>query len=191
MSFPEGVMIHPLALVESDQIGVGTRIWAFAHVCRGAIIGQGCNLCDHTYVEGGATLGNGVTLKNQVAVWDGVTLEDDVFAGPNVTFTNVRVPRAFIKTPPDQFAKTVITRGATLGAGSVIVCGNRVGRYALVGAGAVVTHAVPDYGLVWGNPARLIGYVCKCGLRLGDDLTCTCGQIFQKNGEGILIPIEK
>lgn len=172
---------HPAALVESDQIGAGTRIWAFAHVLSGAVIGRDCNIGDHCYIEGGVVLGDAVVVKNGVSIWDGVTLEDRVFAGPNVAFTNDRVPRA--KTPRPEWDRTLVRAGASLGANATILPGITIGRHALIGAGAVVTRDVPDYALMLGNPARLAGHVCRCGERLtfaGPDATCHCGHRYRK-----------
>lgn len=166
---------HPMALVESDDIGVGTRVWAFAHIMKGAQIGAECNICDHAFVESHVRIGNHVTIKNGVAIWDGVTLEDFVFVGPNVTFTNDKNPRAAIKKTREQFLPTLVRNGASLGANCTIVCGVTIGRYSFVGAGTVVTKDVPNYGLVVGNPARMIGYICECGERLPSTLVCTCG----------------
>lgn len=170
------VFVHPRGLCESDQVGPGTRVWAFAHVLAGARVGAGCNICDGAFVEGGAVLGDNVTVKNGTLIFDGVTLADDVFCGPNVLFTNDLRPRAAIKRGREEFLPTVVGRGATLGAGAVVVCGTTVGEYAFVAAGAVVTRDVPAYGFVAGNPARRRGWVCACGERLPDSLTCThCG----------------
>lgn len=149
----EPPFVHERALVESEVIGPGTRIWAFAHVMDGARIGAGCNICDHTYVEGGAVLGDRVTIKSGVYVWDGVTLEDDVFVGPQATFTNDRFPRS---RAPFRCQATTVARGASLGAGCVLLPGVRVGERAMVGAGAVVTADVPDDAVVVGNPARVV-----------------------------------
>jgi UDP-2-acetamido-3-amino-2,3-dideoxy-glucuronate N-acetyltransferase len=145
--------IHERALVESPWIGEGTRVWAFAHVMPGARIGADCNLCDHTYVEGGAVLGDRVTIKSGVYVWDGVTLEDDVFVGPQATFTNDPFPRSRV---PFACIPTTVGRGASLGAGCVLLPGIRVGERAMVGAGAVLTADVPDDAVVVGNPARIV-----------------------------------
>jgi len=143
--------IHPLAVVQSDQIGAGTRIWQFAIVLEGARIGRDCNLNAHTLVEGGAIIGDRVTLKCGVYVWDGVVLENDVFCGPNATFTNDKVPRS--KIYHGSFPKTLVKRGASIGAGAVILPGLIIGEEALIGAGAVVTRDVPDGMVVVGNPA--------------------------------------
>ena len=156
------VFSHPQALVESTSIGKGTKIFAFSHVMKGAVIGEACKIADGVFVETGAVVGNRVTIKNGISLWDGVTIEDDVFLGPHAIFTNVAKPRAFLKRKPEEFGKTLVKAGATLGAGVVIVCGHTVGAYAFVAAGAVVTRDVPDYGLVKGNPARLAAFVCKC-----------------------------
>lgn len=166
---------HPQALVESQEIGEGTRVWAFAHVMLGARVGARCNLGDHAFVESGVVLGDNVTVKNGVAIWDGVTAENNVFIGPNVVFTNDRNPRAAVKKSREQLSPTRLCEGATLGANVTVVCGITVGRHAFAGAGAVLTHDVPDHALVLGNPARIAGYVCECGERLPDSLVCACG----------------
>lgn len=157
---------HPLALVESDDIGNGTRIWAFAHVMSGARVGKDCNLCDHCFVESGATLGDHVTVKNGVCIWDRVSIGDFVFVGPNAVFTNDPNPRAAIKKNRDQLAETVVREHATIGANATIVCGVEIGRYAFVGAGAVIIRPVLDFALMVGNPARHIGWMCACGHKL-------------------------
>jgi acetyltransferase-like isoleucine patch superfamily enzyme len=175
--------IHPAALVETDAIGSGTRVWAFAHVMAGASIGRHCNVGDHAFVESGASIGNNVTLKNQVCVWEGVTLEDDVFVGPRVTFTNDRHPRSprmaqvgeRYKRRENWLLPTVVERGASIGASATILPGIRVGRYSMVAAGALVTADVPPFALVLGVPARRVGDVCRCGQKLaGSYLTTNC-----------------
>ena len=154
----EKPLIHPQAIVEPGAVlGAGTRVWAFAHVLPGARIGKDCNLCDHTFIENDVVIGNSVTIKCGVYIWDGIELQDFVFVGPNVTFTNDKFPRS--KQYPEQFARTVICRGASLGAGAVILPGLRIGEQAMVGAGAVVTRDVPPNAIVTGNPARIVGYV--------------------------------
>ncbi len=151
------VYVHPQGICESETVGPGTRVWAFAHVLAGARIGADCNICDHAFVENDVVIGDRVTIKSGVQVWDGLRLGDDVFVGPNVTFTNDRFPRS--KQYPESFEVTVIGPGASLGGGSVILPGVRVGRRAMVGAGAVVTRDVPANAVVVGNPARIVGYV--------------------------------
>ena len=156
MSTPASFHQHPNALVESDAIGARTRIWAFAHVLPGARIGEDCNICDGVFVEGKAVIGDRVTVKCGVQVWDGVELEDDVFVGPNVTFTNDRFPRS--RAYPDAFLRTLVCRGASIGANATILPGLTIGRRAMVGAGAVVTKNVPANAIVVGSPAVITGY---------------------------------
>jgi UDP-2-acetamido-3-amino-2,3-dideoxy-glucuronate N-acetyltransferase len=175
-----GVLVHPYGLCESTEVGEGTRVWAFAHVLPGAVIGADCNICDHAFIEGGARLGSRVTVKNAVLVWDGVTLEDDVFVGPNVLFTNDLRPRATVRKRPDELLPTVVRRGASLGAGVVVVCGTTIGESALVAAGSVVVRDVPAHALVVGNPGRRVGWVCTCGESLNGDLRCRCGQAYEQ-----------
>ncbi len=148
---------HPQAIVESAKIGKGTRIWAFAHVLPGAVIGDDCNLCDHTFIENDVSVGHRVTVKCGVQLWDGITIEDDVFIGPNVTFTNDPFPRS--KQYPAAFSRTLVRKGASIGANATILPGLSIGQYAMIGAGAVVTKDVPAYAIVVGNPARISGYV--------------------------------
>ncbi len=166
---------HPTALVESERIGDGTRIWAFAHVLKGAVIGADCNIGDHCFVEDGVVIGDDVVVKNGVALWQGITLQDRVFIGPNVAFTNDLFPRA--KIYHDEYARTLIGKGASVGANATLLCGITIGEYALIGAGAVVTRNVPDFALVYGNPARQRGWVCMCGNPLpplqNNGVTCT------------------
>lgn len=151
-------VIHPLGVVDKGaRIGAGTRVWAFAHVVSGARIGRDCNLCDHTFIEGGVRIGDRVTIKSGVYLWDGVTLEDDVFVGPCAAFTNDKFPRS--RQRPSSYLKTVVGQGASIGANATILPGIRIGKQAMVGAGAVVTRDVPAYAVVKGNPARIFGYV--------------------------------
>ncbi len=149
----ESPFIHERALVESDAIGPGTRVWAFAHVMPGAVIGADCNVCDHTYVEGHVVVGDRVTIKSGVYLWDGLRIEDDVFIGPQATFTNDAFPRS---RQPFACPTTTVRRGASIGAGAVILPGLTIGERAMVGAGAVVTKDVPDHAVVVGNPARVV-----------------------------------
>jgi acetyltransferase-like isoleucine patch superfamily enzyme/dTDP-4-dehydrorhamnose 3,5-epimerase-like enzyme len=149
--------LHPNGLCESSSIGPRTRIWAFAHVLPGARIGADCNICDGVFVENDVVVGDRVTVKCGVQLWDGVALEDDVFVGPNATFTNDPRPRS--KHRPDAFARTVVRRGASIGANATILPGLEIGEQAMVGAGAVVTRSVPPFAIAVGNPARIVGYV--------------------------------
>lgn len=150
-------VIHEKAICESVHVGERTRIWAFAHVLPGARIGADCNICDGVFIENDVVVGDRVTVKCGVQLWDGVSLSDDVFVGPNVTFTNDPFPRS--KQPPEAFSRTVVAEGASIGGGATLLPGVRIGRRALVGAGAVVTRDVPPNAIVAGNPARIIGYV--------------------------------
>jgi len=142
--------------VESPSIGVGTRVWAFAHILPGAVIGSECNLCDHTFIENDVRIGDRVTIKCGVQIWDGVWLEDDVFVGPNVTFSNDSHPRS--RQRPAAFERTLVKRGASIGANATILPGTTIGERAMIGAGAVVTRDVPPLAIVTGNPARIVGY---------------------------------
>jgi UDP-2-acetamido-3-amino-2,3-dideoxy-glucuronate N-acetyltransferase len=149
--------IHPQALCESTSIGAETRIWAFAHVLPKAIIGKECNICDHVFIENEVFVGNRVTIKSGVQLWDGIEVEDDVFIGPNATFTNDRFPRS--KVYPEQFLKIKLCKGSSIGANATILPGLVIGANAMVGAGAVVTKDVPPNTIVVGNPAKIVGYV--------------------------------
>jgi UDP-2-acetamido-3-amino-2,3-dideoxy-glucuronate N-acetyltransferase len=148
--------MHEKAIVESKSIGLGTRIWAFSHILPGAVIGSGCNICDHTFIENDVIVGDRVTIKNGVQLWDGIRIEDDVFIGPNATFANDLLPRN--KRSPEKFEITKVRRGASIGASATIFAGIVIGQYAMVGAGAVVTNNVPPHAIVVGNPARIMGY---------------------------------
>lgn len=160
------VQVHPTAIIDAGaSIGAGTRIWHWVHVCSGAVIGKACSLGQNVFVGNRVRIGNNVRIQNNVSVYDNVTLEDDVFCGPSMVFTNVYNPRSAVPRK-DEYRDTLVRRGATLGANCTIVCGVTIGRYAFVGAGAVVTHDVPDYALMVGVPARQIGWMSEFGERL-------------------------
>lgn len=157
---------HPSAEVSNKaMIGQGTVIWQYCVIQDDVVIGSGCNIGLNVFIENGVRIGKGVKIKNNVSIYTGVVCEDDVFLGPNCVFTNVINPRSFINKKK-EYKNTYIKRGATIGANATIVCGNEIGRFAMVGAGTVVTKDVSDYELVVGNPAKVIGYVCQCGCRL-------------------------
>jgi UDP-2-acetamido-3-amino-2,3-dideoxy-glucuronate N-acetyltransferase len=160
------VNIHESSLVEKpSKIGAGSKVWHFAHIMPGVVIGKNCNIGQNVFIAGGVKIGNGVKIQNNVSVYEGVELEDDVFCGPSCVFTNVINPRSFISRKND-YRRTLVKKGASIGANATIICGNTVGQYAFIGAGAVVTHDVPDYSMVYGNPARRQGWVCRCGVKL-------------------------
>jgi UDP-2-acetamido-3-amino-2,3-dideoxy-glucuronate N-acetyltransferase len=186
--------LHPQALVEAEEIGPGTRVWAFAHVLPGVRIGTDCNICDHAFIETDVVLGNNVTVKNGVAIWQGVTVEDNVFLGPNCVLTNDRNPRAYIRKSGAALQTTLIRANATVGANATILCGITIGQYAFIGAGAVVLHTVPDFALMAGNPARQVGWMCRCARRLplsapaglNSSTTCPeCQAQFRVTGTGL------
>jgi len=186
MARDPSVFVHPLALCESDDVGPRTRIWAFAHVLAGARVGADCNVGDHAFVEGGAVVGDGVTIKNGVLLWSGVTVEDGVFLGPGAVFTNDAGPRAPYPKGPAGWRPTLVRRGATVGANATVLSGLTIGRWAMVGAGAVVTADVADHALVVGNPARQAGWACACGRTLPEGLACECGRSYRLTGAGTL-----
>jgi acetyltransferase-like isoleucine patch superfamily enzyme len=192
----ERVYVHPTAIVETEQVGRGTRIWAFVHILKGASIGENCNVGDHCFIESGVNVGNNVTIKNGNMIWDGVTLEDGVFVGPQVFFTNDRYPRSpRLPQAKGRYSSTewllctLVRQGASLGAGATILAGTTIGEFSMIGAGAVVTADVPAYALVVGNPARMQGWVCQCGqpLRFGKRVaSCDhCGLTFVKHGDSV------
>jgi UDP-2-acetamido-3-amino-2,3-dideoxy-glucuronate N-acetyltransferase len=150
---------------EGAVIGEDTKIWHFSHVMSGSRIGRGCNIGQNVVISPDVVIGDNVKIQNNVSIYTGVTLEDDVFCGPSMVFTNVINPRSHISRK-HEYQKTTVKRGASLGANSTIVCGHDIGRYAFVGAGTVVTRDVPDYALVVGNPGRIVGWVCQCGVKL-------------------------
>jgi len=186
-----GYFVHPTSIIESPSaIGDGTRIWHFSHIMPHTTIGKNCTIGQNIFVGENVIIGNNVKIENNVSVFDGVTLEDDVFCGPACVFTNVKSPRSRI-SQRGKYTPTLVKKGATIGANATIVCGNTIGSYAFIGAGAVVTRDIPDYALVYGNPARIKGWVCECGTKLNfqDNKTkCTqCDKTYeQKSAEQII-----
>jgi acetyltransferase-like isoleucine patch superfamily enzyme len=178
--------IHPRAIVESSNIGRGTKIWAFSHVAEKAVIGENCNIGEGCYIENNVVIGNNVVVKNNIAIWDGVTIEDDVFLGPNVVLTNDLYPRA--KVFHADPIKTLIKKGASIGANSTIICGITIGEYAMIGAGSVVSKDVRAFSLVYGNPARFISWICACTekLNINDQIECKCGRKYRKKDDYII-----
>jgi UDP-2-acetamido-3-amino-2,3-dideoxy-glucuronate N-acetyltransferase len=188
------VSVHPAAVVhesayvdEGATIGEGTKVWHFCHVLGGAVIGDRCTLGQNVVVMNGTRIGNNVKLQNNVSVYEGVVLEDDVFCGPSMVFTNVMNPRSHVSRR-NEYQRTLVRRGATIGANATIVCGTTLGEYAFVGAGAVVASDVPDYALMVGVPARRIGWMCQCGERLpdsGSGRCAACGSSYEPTADGI------
>ena len=180
------IRIHESASVSNEaKIGDGTVIWQHCIIQDDVVIGENCVIGANVFIEKGVRIGNGVKIKNNIALYTGVVIEDDVFVGPNAVFTNVINPRAFIQRK-HEFRDTVVRKGATIGANATLICGHTIGRYAMVGAGTVVAHDVPDHVLVVGNPDHFAGFVCECGCRLDQDLCCSeCGKQYQVVDEKI------
>ena len=184
--------VHESGYVDEPcLIGPGTKIWHFTHVMKNSRIGERCNIGQNVVISPDVVIGNNVKIQNNVSVYTGCILEDDVFCGPSMVFTNVVNPRSHV-TRKDEYKTTLVRRGASLGANCTVVCGTTIGRYAFVGAGSVVTRDVPDYALVYGNPARLRGWMCACGVALefgGDSKSqgkCSaCGAAYIKSGEQV------
>lgn len=183
--------VHESSYVDEGAIiGEGTKVWHFSHVMSGAIVGKRCSLGQNVNIGGKARIGDSVKIQNNVSIYDDVLIEDEVFCGPSCVFTNVINPRAFIERK-QEYRKTVVKRGASIGANATIVCGAILGEYCLVGAGAVVTKDVPPHALVFGSPAMIRGWVCRCGVKLGDDMKCPdCKSVYmRKNGELVEVGI--
>ena len=186
MTTKNDFFVHESSYVDEPcSIGTGTRIWHFSHIMKDSRIGENCNIGQNVVISPRCVVGSNVKIQNNVSVYTGVILEDDVFCGPSMVFTNVINPRSHVERK-DEYKQTLVKRGASIGANATIVCGNTIGRYAFIGAGAVVTRDVPDYAVVYGSPARVRGWVCDCGLALEFDETttsCSCGKSYSKDGQ--------
>lgn len=182
--------VHESSYVDEPcVIGAGTKIWHFCHIMKNCKIGERCNVGQNVVISPDVVLGSNVKIQNNVSIYTGCILEDDVFCGPSMVFTNVVNPRSHV-IRRDEYKRTLVKKGASLGANSTIVCGITIGRYAFIGAGAVVTRDVPDYALVYGSPARLQGWMCACGIKLdfagGETATCTvCGAGYRKKDQAV------
>ena len=185
--------VHESSYVdEGAEIGAGTKIWHFCHVMPRARIGRNCNIGQNVFVASDVLIGNNVKIQNNVSIYTGVVIEDDVFLGPSIVFTNIANPRSHVSRR-DEYQTTLVRKGASIGANATVVCGVILGRYAFIGAGAVVTRDVPDYALVYGNPARVQGWMCHCGIKLhfepeGNEerATCeSCGTRYIKRAEAV------
>ena len=179
--------VHETSVVDDGvTIGEGTKIWHFCHVQTGAQIGKGCSLGQNVNVANNVKIGNGVKIQNNVSVYEGVELEDYVFCGPSAVFTNDLTPRAKYPKGSAAYKKTLVKQGASIGANATVVCGHTVGKWALIGAGAVVATNVPDHALMLGVPAKQAGWVCECGERLGKTLECSvCGRKYDETATGL------
>jgi UDP-2-acetamido-3-amino-2,3-dideoxy-glucuronate N-acetyltransferase len=195
-STKSGYFVHESSYVDDGcRIGAGTKVWHFSHIMSGSTIGEDCNIGQNVVVSPSVTIGNNVKIQNNVSLYTGVILEDDVFCGPSMVFTNVINPRSHVSRK-HEYQRTLVGRGASLGANCTVVCGHTIGRYAFVGAGAVVVKDIPDYALVVGNPGRIVGWMCECGVKLASTAavpakaTCrSCAQTYIATAEGCLRPI--
>ncbi len=194
MSIATDAFVHESAYVdEGATIGTGTKVWHFCHVLGGTVIGARCSLGQNVVVMNGTRIGDNVKIQNNVSIYEGVELEDDVFCGPSMVFTNVINPRSHVSRK-DEYKRTLVKRGASIGANATIVCGSTLGEYAFIGAGAVVAKDVPAYALMVGVPARRIGWMCQCGERLPDSGTggcAACGATYRASGTGADVVIEQ
>ena len=178
--------VHPTSIVDEDvQIGAGTKIWHFCHIQSGARIGKNCSFGQNVNVSNRVVIGNGVKVQNNVSIYEGVELGDYVFCGPSCVFTNDLTPRAKYPKGSAGYKKTVVEEGASIGANATVVCGHTVGKWAMIGAGAVVASDVPAYALMLGVPARQAGWVCECGKILRDGLACSCGRKYRETEAGL------
>lgn len=175
--------IGDFSKIATKNIGKDTRIWNYVNILDDVKIGNDCNICDYCYIESGVVIGNNVTIKSHISIWTGIEIEDDVFLGPNVVFTNDLTPRS---KQPVVFKKTLIKKGASIGANSTILCGITIGEYAMTGIGSVVTRDIPGFSLAYGNPAKVVSNICKCGkekLRFDNStrVQCSCGLSYKKS----------
>jgi len=194
MMSDQDFFVHESSYVdEGCVIGTDTRIWHFCHIMAPSTIGERCNIGQNVVISPRVVVGDNVKIQNNVSVYTGVTLEDDVFCGPSMVFTNVINPRSHVPRK-DEFKDTLVRRGASIGANATVLCGVTLGRYSFVGAASVITRDVPDYGLVFGNPGRLKGWMCVCGLRLPlgvsadkeEDAHCSCGREYRRTGSDVV-----
>jgi UDP-2-acetamido-3-amino-2,3-dideoxy-glucuronate N-acetyltransferase len=196
MSEPVPYFVHESSYVDDGcTIGAGTKIWHFSHIMSGAVLGERCNIGQNVVISPDVVLGNNVKVQNNVSIYTGVILEDDVFCGPSMVFTNVINPRSHV-VRKHEYQQTRVGKGASLGANCTVVCGHDIGRFAFVGAGAVVTKTIPDYALVVGNPGRIVGWVCECGIKLAASATppssarcAACGTRYATARDGSLRPV--
>lgn len=181
------LFVHPSSFIDSDvEIGTGTQIWHFCHVQSGARIGEHCSLGQNVNISNNVSIGNGVKIQNNVSIYEGVELEDYVFCGPSCVFTNDLTPRSKFPKGRAGYKKTLVKKGASIGANATIVCGHTIGKWAMIGAGAVVVSDVPNYALMLGVPARRTGWVCECGVVLKEDLYCeVCERKYKKTDDGL------
>jgi UDP-2-acetamido-3-amino-2,3-dideoxy-glucuronate N-acetyltransferase len=183
--------VHESSYVDEPcEIGAGTRIWHFSHVMKNSKIGERCSIGQNVVIASNVTIGNNVKIQNNVSVYEGVVLEDDVFCGPSMVFTNVSTPRSGSpRNTSADYLRTIVKRGASIGANATIVCGHTLGEFAFVGAGSVVTRDVPPYAIVYGNPARIAGYACECGIRLAfhaQRARCrACGREYEQSSDEV------
>lgn len=181
------VFVHSSSYLDDNvEIGEGTKIWHFCHIQSGARIGKNCSFGQNVNVSNNVQVGDGVKVQNNVSLYEGVVLEDYVFCGPSCVFTNDLTPRAKFPKGATRFKQTVVKEGASIGANATVICGHKIGKWALIGAGAVVASDVPAYALMLGVPAQRKGWVCKCGALLGDDYVCKkCGRRYIESEEGL------
>lgn len=192
MSKEVDYFVHESSYVDEPcSIGAGTKVWHFSHIMSDCRIGEKCNIGQNVVISPGCIVGRNVKIQNNVSVYSGVVLEDDVFCGPSMVFTNVINPRSHVERK-SEYQQTLVKQGASIGANATVVCGNTIGRFAFIGAGAVVTKSVPDYAVVYGTPARIHGWVCECGLSIdfedGEGTTnalCECGKRYLKDGQKV------